>query len=126
MITLHLMAAWIAFGAGMVGGAVLGLFFWKQDFLGGYGSWPRRLLRLGHIACFGLGLLNVAFAGTVVLLHLTPATTALLVASRALLVTLVAMPLCCVLAALWRPGRHLFPIPVGALATSVVSLLLAV
>ena len=49
MITFNLWAAWIGIIAGMLSGAALGLFFHEESWLGGYGSWPRRLLRLGHI-----------------------------------------------------------------------------
>ena len=52
--------AWIAIG--FVGGFLLGTRFHDDGFLGGYGSWARRLLRLGHIACVALGALNILFA----------------------------------------------------------------
>jgi hypothetical protein len=45
----HLWWAWLGVVAGMVSGAVMGLFFHSDQWLGGYGSWPRRILRLGHI-----------------------------------------------------------------------------
>ena len=40
-------------------GAVLGLRFHRDDFLGGYGSFRRRIVRLGHIAMAALGMINV-------------------------------------------------------------------
>ena len=57
-------AAWLGILAGALAGAVMGLMFHRDDWLGGYSSWRRRMLRLGHIAFFGIGLLNLAFAAT--------------------------------------------------------------
>ena len=55
---------WTWIGLGVLTGAVLGVFFRRPDFLGGYDAWPRRLVRLGHIAFFGTGILCVLMAGT--------------------------------------------------------------
>ena len=54
----NVIAAWIGVLAAFASGAVLGLFFHRADWLGGYGSWRRRLLRLGHIALVALGGVN--------------------------------------------------------------------
>ena len=45
-----------------VTGAGLGLFFHRDNFLGGYNSFRRRIVRLGHIALAALGMLNVIFS----------------------------------------------------------------
>ena len=108
---------WVWILAGIVSGLVLGLFFHRDDWLGGYGSFPRRLIRLGHISFLGLGILNILFALSLPRLHLEgPALT---IASRALVAGGVTMPVCCGLMA-WRRGLHLL------FAVPVVSLLLAV
>jgi hypothetical protein len=49
---------------GVLMGALFGLLFHKEDWLGGYSSWPRRMLQLGHISFFGLAFLNFMFALT--------------------------------------------------------------
>ena len=64
MITANLYAAWIGILLGCLGGAVQGLFFRKENWLGGYGSWTRRMMRLGHISFMGIALINIAFAMT--------------------------------------------------------------
>ena len=93
---------------GCVAGAVTGLFFHGEGWLGGYSSWHRRMIRLGHIAFFGIGFLNLAFALTARAFALEPR---LKVASALLIVGAVAMPLVCYLSA-WRAFfRHLFFIP---------------
>jgi len=104
---------WIWFVLGMVSGAALGLGFARPGFLGGYGSWERRLLRLGHISFFGLGLINILFALALPRVALESPWPA--VASWALIVGGVTMPLCCGLAAWRQPLRNLFPVPVVSL-----------
>ena len=108
---------WVWILAGFLSGLILGMFFQRDDWLGGYGSFRRRLIRLGHISFLGLGILNILFALSVEHLELAPATLTL--ASRALLVGGVTMPLCCGLMA-WRRGLHaLFGIPVASLVLGV-------
>ena len=123
-VYLHLTAAWIAFLVGAAGGAALGLFFHRESWWGGYGSFPRRLARLAHIACFGLGILQIAFAVTVGMVPLAEGPTR--IASIALLIALITMPLCCTMTA-WQPKlRQLFFVPVAALTISIVGVLLAI
>ena len=111
---------WALVLAGFASGALLGLGFHREGFLGGYGSLRRRLLRLGHIALIALGLLNVVYA-----IYPAPAagTAAAAVAGIGLMVGGVSMPLACVLAAWREPLRFLFPVPVIALLASVIALL---
>jgi hypothetical protein len=107
---------------GVASGALMGLFFLKPNWLGGYGSQPRRLVRLGHISFFGIGLLNLFYA-----LSLTPlaiSDPAGRWGSLALAVALVSMPACCFLTAWRQPMRHLFPIPVLSAGAGIVIILL--
>ena len=117
----NLLAGWIGFLAGALTGAWMGLQFHREDWLGGYGSFPRRMVRLGHIACFGVGLLNILFALSIVTL---PASPMLGVGSALLLVAMVSMPLNCFLTAWRKPFRHLFFIPAGSLTVGIICLLL--
>lgn len=64
-MVLHLVIAWVAILVGLLSGTVIGLFFHREEWLGGYHSWRRRMVRLGHVAFLGTGLLNLAFAMTV-------------------------------------------------------------
>lgn len=104
---------WAWFVLGMLSGAVLGLGFAREGFLGGYGSWERRLLRLGHVSFFGLGLINILFAHSVARVSLDAPWPML--ASVSLVVGGVTMPVCCGLSAWKKPLKVLFPIPVVAL-----------
>ena len=121
MPTINLIAGWLGMLAGVLSGAVVGLFFHRDDWMGGYGSYRRRLMRLGHIAFFGLGFLNLMFAATSAQLYLRGSYAAL--ASGALVVGAIAMPVCCFLSAWRKPLRHLFPVPVLAVTTGILSIL---
>jgi len=116
---INLWMAWIGILLGLLSGALIGLFFHRDEWLGGYGSWRRRLLRLGHISFFGIAFLNLAFANTVSL----AGATAPAFAAWSLVAGAVLMPAICFLAA-WRPSfRHLFFLPVVALISGAVGLL---
>lgn len=107
--------------AGVLSGGVVGLFFHRDDWMGGYGSYRRRLTRLGHVSFFGLGFLNLIFAATVGQLMLREPY--LRIASEGLIVGAVTMPACCFLSAWRKPMRHLFPIPVVAVCAGIVAIL---
>lgn len=117
MALANLTFAWFWFLAGVASGAIQGLWFHRDGWLGGYDSWPRRMTRLGHIAFFGTGLLNLSFGLTVLAASLTG--TAITVASVLMIVGAVGMPLVCYLSAWRKPLRHLFAIPVLALGSGI-------
>ena len=120
LFSLHF--GWLGLAAGIASGAFMGPFFLRENWLGGYGSHPRRLLRLGHISFFGLAFLNLAFAGTVGLVPFGSRTAwciGLCLAAGAL-----TMPICCVLCAWRRSFRLLFPIPVTSLIVAISLILI--
>lgn len=108
--------------AGVVVGAVIGLFFHDDQWLGGYGSFRRRMVRLGHVSLFGLGILNLLFALSAPALRVQAAH--LQVASASFVAGVIAMPVCCFLTAIWKPLRHLFPIPVGCVLVGILAILM--
>lgn len=118
---VNLIGGWMAMLGGVFSGAVVGLFFHREDWMGGYGSYRRRLMRLGHIAFFGLGFINLIFAATADELSLRSAY--LVTASVALVIGAITMPICCFLSAWHKPLRHLFPVPVLAVTTGIFSIL---
>ena len=120
---LNIYVAWIAFIFGIIAGAISGLKFYAEDFLGGYASWRRRLVRLAHISFFGIGIVNLIFALTARSLDITSGLNG---ASIMLAVGAVTMPLVCYLAAFRPPYRHLFFIPVLAILTGVIITLVRV
>jgi hypothetical protein len=116
-----LAAGWVSMLGGVVSGGLLGLFFHRDDWLEGYGSFRRRMLRLGHISLFGLGLIDVLFALSLGARSISP--LAARIAAAGFLLGMATMPACCFLTAWKRPLRHLFPLPVAAVLTGICSLL---
>ena len=111
---------WSSILAAFVTGAVLGLFFEGENFLGGYTSFRRRLLRLGHIALAALGMLNILYALSPLPSEETLSTR---IASFGFVVGGVTMPAVCFLTA-WRTRcRAFFFIPVAALVIAVIETL---
>ncbi|HEY4381732.1 MAG TPA: hypothetical protein VGN01_15390 [Acidobacteriaceae bacterium] len=121
MLVWNLVGGWVGMLAGVISGALVGLFFHREDWMGGYASHRRRLTRLGHISFFGLGFLNLIFAATAGQLNLQGRSLG--VASVSLIVAAVTMPICCFLTAWWKPFRHLFPIPVAAATLGILAIL---
>ena len=110
-------AGWSLIATAFVTGAAIGLFFHRDEFWGGYGSFRRRIVRLGHIALAALGMMNVVYSfspwpvsGT---WHAEAASTAFIVGG-------ISMPAVCFLSGWKMPFRHLFFIPVTALILAVV------
>jgi hypothetical protein len=124
-IQLNLVIAWAGILLGFVSGMVLGLFFHREDWLGGYSSFKRRMYRLAHISCFGLGAVNLLFCLTAKSL---PAAGPLLgVASWAFVGGAIAMPLCCVVMANFPKAHMVFAVPVVTLLVGgALTLLLVV
>ena len=112
---INITAAWIGFALGAVSGAIPGLFFHKQDWLGGYTSWPRRLIRLGHISFFGIGFMNLGLGLTCHALGITAPAASVLMLTGALM-----MPTICYASAFRPVCRNLFFIPAGSILLSII------
>lgn len=108
---------WCWVFVGFLAGGWLGLSFNKADWLGGYSSFPRRLVRLGHISFIGLGVLNILFSLSAARCRLEPMQ--MQVASIALIVGAIGMPIACGLTA-WKASlKPIFYIPVASLLIAV-------
>lgn len=119
---LHILIGWWAMLGGVVSGAVIGLFFHQEKWAGGYGSFQRRMMRLGHISFFGIGFLNLLFGLTLKFISLPDLYVT--IASVGFVVGMISMPLCCFLSAWRKPFRYLFPIPVIGVSLGVVCILI--
>jgi hypothetical protein len=112
---------WTSILLAFVTGAIIGLFFYQEDFLGGYDSFRRRILRLGHIAQAALGMMNVVAGNS----QIATGADFNMIAQWGLIVGGISMPVVCFLSA-WKPGfRHLFFIPVVSLIAAAVEILKA-
>lgn len=115
-LQFNLLVAWIWILLGFLSGAAMGTRFHREDWLGGYGSFKRRLYRLGHISFLGLAAMNLLFYFTALSAPLEPATA--LWASRGFIIGAITMPLCCVVMAHFPKTRHLFAVPVLSLVAA--------
>jgi hypothetical protein len=110
---LNLLLAWAGIVLGFLSGLYLGLNFHREDWLGGYGSFKRRLYRLAHISLFGLAMVNLMFWFTARSLGWTGWPVKM--ASWAFIAGAVSMPLCCLLMAHKPRALPLFAVPVLSL-----------
>lgn len=108
---------WTCVLMGMAVGASFGMRFQQPDWLGGYDSHRRRLLRLGHVALIALGVLNILFVQG--LERVALGETALGLASVGLIVGALTMPACCAIAAFGKRSPFLFAVPVTSLLLGV-------
>ena len=118
---LNILVGWAAMLMGVLSGASIGLFFHIDDWVGGYASFRRRMLRLAHISFFGLGFINLLYGLTLQAFQLPQSIVT--VGSWGLIVGVITMPLCCYLTAWKTIFRHLFPVPVLGVATGIVAVL---
>lgn len=116
---MSILAGWIGVLGGVLSGAIIGLFFHRDDWVGGYGSFSRRMIRLGHISFFGIGFLNFALGLTFTAVSLSASHVQ--VAAYAMVVGAMTMPLVCFLTAWRKPFRHLFFIPVLSVLASALA-----
>ncbi len=109
---------WISVLAGVALGLYMGAKFQREDWLGGYGAFSRRMVRLAHVALVAIGILNIQFAESTARLLLSPVLET--AASLALMAAAVLMPACC----LWIAGRRrhfgIFTVPVACLAVGLI------
>jgi len=114
----NILAGW----GGMVLGALMGMIFGMRaearEWAGGYGSFPRQALRLGHIAALALGMINVLYGLTAQGLAGLPHWAGV-VGPWAMIAGGFLMPAVC-LAAAWRRGlKYFFPIPATCITVAL-------
>ncbi|WP_437187555.1 hypothetical protein SH668x_000953 [Planctomicrobium sp. SH668] len=111
---------WSLIFSAFLTGAIIGLYFHRESFLGGYSSFSRRILRLGHIAQAALGMMNVVYALSA---QASTQHQADPIAAWGFIIGGITMPGVCFLSA-WKPRfRHLFFIPVVSLMVAVIQTL---
>jgi hypothetical protein len=109
---------WTTCALGALTGLVLGLWSFNgpvptPQVIGQYGDVSRRLIRLGHIACFGLGFINIHLANELHRLGLSDGLRKL--TSRCMNFGNVFLPLTLFAAGFCHPLKYTMSVP----ATSV-------
>ena len=113
---INLVLGWLWILLGFLTGMVLGLFFHRENWMGGYTSLPRRMYRLGHISLSALGAVNLLFYFTAQVL---PAGAPLVaVGSWSFVAGAISMPLCCLVMAHFPKAHLIFTLPVVSLLTA--------
>ncbi len=121
-ILANLAIGWSSLAVGALTGLILGLWSFGgplpvPEWLGDYGSLPRRLMRLGHIAFFGLGILNILMARQIAAARRSDY-------SRAALASMnfgnLLLPPTLMAAALYEPLKYLMSLPAFAVSLALV------
>lgn len=122
-VAVNLAVGWSSLAVGALTGLILGIWSFGgpvpvPEWIGDYDTLPRRLLRLGHIAFFGLGILNIMLAR-----HLGrqrsfsyPRPLAL----RAMNFGNVFLPVTLIAASVFEPAKYLMSVPALAVSFALV------
>lgn len=113
---------WISLALGVFSGLVLGLWSFDgpvgvPEWLGDYGDTSRRLARLGHIAFFGLGFLNLFLARELGALKLDDGQRR--AASVAMNFGNIFLPITLFAASFYHPLKYMMPMPALAVALAM-------
>lgn len=105
---------WSSMALGAATGLVMGMWSFAgpvpvPEMLGEYSDVPRRLARLGHIAFFGLGILNLLLARDLSNLDLDQGQRR--VAAWTMNFGNIFLPLTLFAAAAWHPLKYTMPLP---------------
>ena len=114
---------WTSLAVGVAVGLVMGL--WSFDgplpppaWIGEYADTSRRLVRLGHIAFIGLGLIDILLERELSRSALAPATRG--VASWAMVIGNVLLPIALIAAAAYHPLKYFMAIPASSVFVALV------
>ncbi len=117
------LVGWWSFVLGISTGLIMGLWSFGgpvpvPEWLGEYNDLSRRMARLGHIAFFGLGILNLLLARELPRLALT--RTMRRTAAAAMNFGNLFLPLTLFAAAAFHPLKYLMPLPATSVFVALV------
>jgi hypothetical protein len=114
---------WWSLVAGIATGLVMGL--WSFDgplptpaWIGEYADTSRRLIRLGHIAFVGLGILDILIADELTRSSLDARRR--LLTSRLMVAGNIGLPIALIAAAWWWPIKYLMGVPAVCVCLAMV------
>lgn len=115
---INIIFGWCWLFLGIIGAMWLGLYAFTPDWLGGYISLSRRLLRLAHVAVMALSLTNILYG---LCLDRTGLTLRLKrIGSFTMIITAIGMPFAC-LASIYKSSFEIFfSIPVISFCLAVI------
>jgi hypothetical protein len=120
---LNRVVAWICLALGAGTGLVMGLWSFDgpvrvPEWLGDYGETSRRLARLGHIAFFGIGMLNLFVVAELRRIHFNRLLRR--IALMAINFGNIFLPLSLFLAAGFHPMKYLMSLPATLILVALV------
>ena len=120
-VLLNRRVAWSGMAVGAALGMLLGLWSFNgpvpvPEFLGAYDDNARRLMRLGHIAFFGLGFINLLLAREL------PALPERMrrIAGLSMNVGNLGLPLTLVAASIFEPIKYAMALPASAVLLALI------
>jgi hypothetical protein len=121
-VAVGLAVGWTSLAVGALTGLVLGLWSFGgpvpvPGWIGDYDALPRRLLRLGHIAFFGLGILSILLARHFGGPHRGAPGARLALAAMAF--GNVFLPATLIAAAMFEPAKYLMAVPAMAVTLAL-------
>ena len=102
---------------GVLSAMILGIFAFQEGWIGGYGSLPRRFIRLGHVAFMALSIINVLYGLCIDSIGLTDKAKE--VGSYTIIVAAVFMPTISILSAVIPFIQNFYFIPAISFLISV-------
>lgn len=120
---MNLAVGWGSMAVGALTGLILGLWSFGgpvpvPDWLGDYDTLPRRLMRLGHVAFFGLGILNILLAFH--LGRLRSKDRLARIGLTAMIFGNIFLPLTLICAAFFEPLKYLMSLPATAVTVALL------
>jgi hypothetical protein len=119
MHELNIIVGWSGMVAGALLGMTFGLFAESREWAGGYASFERQAMRLGHVAAFALGMINVLYGLCLSAILVELPEWLVVTGSGTMIAGGVLMPTVCLLAAWRRPMKYLFPLPATCVLIAV-------
>ena len=114
----NILFGWCWINIGFIMGMVMGMKFKNPDWLGGYASWERRMLRLSHVAFIFLSILNIVYGHE--LANVQMSETLKQLGSILIIIGAVGIPTIVFISAFYKKILYWLAIPIIALTSSTI------
>ena len=114
----NILFGWCWINIGFIMGMVMGMKFKNPDWLGGYASWERRMLRLSHVAFIFLSILNIVYGHE--LANVQMSETLKQLGSILIIIGAIGIPTIVFTAAFYKKILYWLAVPIIALTASTI------
>ena len=115
---LNIIFGWCWINIGFIMGMVMGMKFEKANWLSGYASWERRMLRLSHVAFIFLSILNIVYGHELINVNLSASWKQ--AGSILIIIGAIGIPTVVFTAAFYKKILYWLAIPIIALTSSTL------